>query len=207
MPAQQSEKIRQLSVHPTRPVMTKKKSTPAKTPDVFETPPRKNVMLLSCMDQRLLDDIVRFMNELNLHNRYDQVIFAGAAMGAARLGTPLFEPDADKLPWKRVFFDHLITAIEGLDRPVSDIFLLEHADCGAYGKLHPVENIQKKYKACDHLDGWRPFHHAEATAFAQEVIAFCRTRTKKIDVWEKIQVWSLLMDLRGNVETLGCVSY
>lgn len=57
----------------------KKKSTtlppppPNRLASVFDDPPRKNALLLSCMDQRLLDETVQFMNELNLHNRYDQV--------------------------------------------------------------------------------------------------------------------------------------
>lgn len=48
----------------------------AQMESVFDDPPRKHVMLLSCMDQRLLDETVRFMNALNLHNRYDQVALA-----------------------------------------------------------------------------------------------------------------------------------
>ena len=44
-------------------------------------PPRKNVLLLSCMDLRLIDDLVPFMDGDNLTNRYDQLVFAGAALG------------------------------------------------------------------------------------------------------------------------------
>ncbi len=40
-------------------------------------PPRKNVLLLSCMDLRLIDDLVPFMEGDNLSNRYDQLVFAG----------------------------------------------------------------------------------------------------------------------------------
>ncbi len=54
-------------------------------------PPRKHVFLLSCMDTRLLDDTAHFMNGLNLENRYDQVIFAGSAIGARLLKTPPIE--------------------------------------------------------------------------------------------------------------------
>ena len=48
-------------------------------------PPRKQVLMLSCMDLRLIDNITTFMNEGNLQNRYDQLIYAGAAMGRAVL--------------------------------------------------------------------------------------------------------------------------
>ncbi len=44
-------------------------------------PPRKMLLLLSRMDARLLDDTVSFMDRYNLTNRYDHVVFAGAALG------------------------------------------------------------------------------------------------------------------------------
>lgn len=187
--------------------MAKTIATPT---DVFATPPRKHVMLLSCMDQRLLDNIVHFMNALNLQNRYDQVIFAGASMGASQLGSPLFPttPPPTKpplqIPWREVFFDHLVTAIDGLDRPIHDIFLLEHMDCGAYKELHPDANVKRLYKESHDADGWRPFHLAETMSFAAEVVTFCKGQPRRKQ-WKDIRVWSLLMDLRGRVETLGCV--
>ena len=33
--------------------------------------PRKHVLLLTCMDVRLIDNTVTYMNSLNLTNRYD----------------------------------------------------------------------------------------------------------------------------------------
>ena len=182
-------------------------NTPTPPVDVFADPPRKHVMLLSCMDQRLLDDTVRFMNELNLHNRYDQVIFAGAAMGASKLSTPLpLKPPASvgcPLAWKNVFFDQLAVAIDGLRRPIHDIFLLEHMDCGAYKKLYPDEDVQKAYAKCRTATEWTPFHKREVLPFAKEVVKFCKDRSSE-DPWNDMQVWSLLMDMRGNVVTLGC---
>ena len=41
----------------------------------------QNVLLLSCMDLRLLDEIVAYMDGRNLTDRYDHVILAGAAWG------------------------------------------------------------------------------------------------------------------------------
>jgi hypothetical protein len=102
------------------------------------------VLLLTCMDLRLLDNIARFMNELNLQNRYDQVIFAGAAMGAGQVKSKV-SGSPKKLPWKNVFFDHLATAINELKREIKDIILLEHLDCGAYKKLHPDPIVREQY--------------------------------------------------------------
>ena len=50
--------------------------------------PRKHVLVLTCMDLRLLDDTVSFMDQYNLANRYDQIVFAGSALGVLRLSSP-----------------------------------------------------------------------------------------------------------------------
>lgn len=36
--------------------------------------------MISCMDLRLTDNILSFLNFDNLHNRYDHVILAGASL-------------------------------------------------------------------------------------------------------------------------------
>lgn len=147
-------------------------STPPPPPhrqaSVFCDPPRKNVLLLSCMDQRLLDDTVKFMNSLNLQNRYDQIALAGGAMGALKL------PDHN-LPneerWRAVFFLHLEKAINALHRPIKDVFLLEHLDCGAYKYLHPEDHVKDAYLCADR-DGMVELHRHELNEFAFDVMRF-----------------------------------
>jgi carbonic anhydrase len=148
----------------------KQKSISQSTPmvSVFDDPPRKNVLLLSCMDQRLLDDTVRFMNSLNLHNRYDQVALAGGAMGALQLPDP-------NLPapkrWQGVFELHLEKAINVLHRPIKDVFLLDHLDCGAYKYLHPSPQVQADYRDAN-LEQMIALHQVELSKFASEVTEF-----------------------------------
>jgi hypothetical protein len=151
--------------------MAKKSKSASPAPrhvSVFDDPPRKNVFLLSCMDQRLLDDTVRFMNALNLQNRYDQLALAGGAMGAHRLpGDNLPPPEQ----WKTVFFIHLREAINTLHRPIKDVFLFEHLDCGAYKYLHPHKSTKEAYGKAD-LDGMRRIHLDELREFAKVVRDF-----------------------------------
>ena len=109
--------------------------------------PHKNVFLLTCMDLRFLDDIVQFMGNYNLQNRYDHVVFAGSALGVLDGKSPLAEADERTAPeysiachhgtWKAVFLDHLHIAINVLKRNISDVVILEHQDCGAYHVFHP----------------------------------------------------------------------
>ncbi|MDY3551376.1 hypothetical protein R5W24_000452 [Gemmata sp. JC717] len=170
---------------------------------VRENPPRKQVMLLSCMDLRFLDNTVDFMNGMNLQNRYDQVILAGSAMGAGRLGTPAAK-DGPVLPWKAVFFHHLEAAINTLHREIKDIFLLEHLDCGAYKYLHPDEKIRKAYEEERDVSKLEKFHRDEAKRFAKEIEKFCKEQQEATsnDAWKDIHVRCLVMDLTGKVKDL-----
>jgi hypothetical protein len=113
-------------------------------------------------------------------------------------------------PWKDVFFDHLVGAIDLLGREVKDIFILEHLDCGAYKKLHPDKEVQAAYAAADRVSDLRPFHETEAHRFAKDVRRFCRERSEAKGsaakdgaggpaAWADIRVHCLLMDLRGDV--------
>ncbi len=58
-------------------------NTPAEQRRSYDLP-QDNVLLVTCMDLRLIDDIVDFMNHDNLRNRYDHVVFAGAGARRSR---------------------------------------------------------------------------------------------------------------------------
>jgi len=182
--------------------LRKKKEPRAKS--VYSDPPRRHVVLLSCMDTRLLDNTVQFMDSLNLQNRYDHLIFAGAAMGTRLLSSAANQPGVS-LPWKNVFFDHLVAAIDELKRDVSDIFLLEHLDCGAYKTLHPDATIKKKYSEQRDISKLVPYHRTEVLEFAKEIEGFCEVRQKHCPEparWRDITVHRLLMNLRGDVQEI-----
>lgn len=168
---------------------------------VYEDPPRKHVLLLTCMDQRLMDDTVRFMNKLNLHNRYDHLILAGSTMGARLLSSASNKPDV-VLPWRNVFFDHLVTAIDSLGRQIADIFLIEHLDCGAYRVLHPEPEVRRVYTDYKEIKKIRGYHQLEVFEFAKEVDAFCQARAVNQPAWKGIRVRCFLMDVMGEVEEL-----
>jgi hypothetical protein len=171
------------------------------------------------MDQRLLDDTVAFMDSYNLANRYDQIVFAGAALGVMHLSSP--SANGPQASWKDVFFHHLTVAIDTLGRKVKDVFILEHRDCGAYEHFHPTHN--EPY--CDDEDGQNleKDHHCEqAFLLAAAVREFCDEQSKralaeckaakcdadriaaqkKSDAWNGIKVKCFLMDLQGYVEHL-----
>lgn len=196
---------------------------------ILSVPPQKQVLLLTCMDLRFIDDVTHFMNERNLENRYDQLIFAGAAMGVMQVEA---EVGKQKLPWKSVFFQHLKAAINSLRREIKDIIIMEHLDCGAYKYLHPDEDIQRDYKKfaqARKLNKLVDFHREEAKSLAKEIDDFCKEQQReasqemkakpkskpkqpsidgplqgeaKLEAWKNIRVHRLLMGLTGKVDKL-----
>lgn len=162
--------------------------------DISYHPPKGQVLLLSCMDPRLLDEIVRFMDHDNLRNRYDHVVFAGAALGA--LGAPGATDEngnlADFSYWKDVFFDQLGAAIRLHN--VEHIYIVEHRNCGAYDKVFHV---------CQGFDNSREQRREERKLH----LKYARQLEQEIKSWSKgkakLTVHKFLMELRGNVRVLG----
>lgn len=182
--------------------------------------PRKHVLLLTCMDVRLIDNTVTYMNSLNLTNRYDQVVFAGAALGVLHMSSPPHEghPVSTGAAWRDVFFHHLHLAIEVLDRNVGDIFIVEHRDCGAYQHYHPTHN--EPYGDDPAGQELEEKHHREqAFQLARAIREYCvkqqdvsreairatengavRVESEwRLKSWSNIRVQCFLMDLRGQV--------
>ncbi len=151
-------------------------------------PPRKNVLLLSCMDLRLIDDIVPFMEGDNLANRYDQLVFAGAALGVIQ---------QDHEAWFDVFFQHLDIAVQL--HQIQDVYIMEHRHCGAYAKFlgkkgeYGDSEREKKREEKE--------HRKYAFELRDEIKRHCDAKVADggdAELWD-IHVRCFLMDLRGSV--------
>lgn len=188
-------------------------------------PPNGNVLLLTCMDLRLLDNVVAFMDHENLTNRYDHVVFAGASLGAlgapkARrpLSLPREEIPADVrrfLPpeegygaWRTAFLDHLYSAVMLHD--IKAVYILEHRNCGAY---HEVFKVAPDFHVSPApspslLSDEAKVHRRYADLLQKEV-------HRAVTIWNqydpsfrdrgvnKIRVYKFLMGVRGEVSALG----
>ena len=153
-------------------------------------PPRGNVLLLSCMDLRLLDETLYFMNRDNLTNRYDHVILAGAGLGA--LGGS--RPDYDH--WRKTFFDHLGLAVDL--HHVKDVYVMEHRSCGAYGKFLGPEGIFGDTP--EESERELEVHRRYTSLLSVEIANWSRENNCPL------RVRSFLMDLRGGVMLLDDMS-
>ena len=90
-------------------------------PGVARAGGHTEMLLLTCMDFRLVNEIESYMEARGLKDRYDHVVLAGASLGALN----------DRFPaWSEVFWQHLDLAIELHE--VHRVMVLDHRDCGAY---------------------------------------------------------------------------
>jgi len=150
--------------------------------------PHKNILVLTCMDLRLLDEVVMFLENDNLTNRYDQFILAGASLGT-QIDT--FKSDFDKSQlhlvksfdhWKEIMFQHVDLAI--ILHQIEDVYIIEHRGCGAYKTFLNADE--------DYVNNEEKCHKKYSKSLAKQI------KAKK--EFKHLHVHTFLMDLRGNVE-------
>ncbi len=80
-----------------------------------------DALLLTCMDYRLENEILAYMDGRGLRDKYDHVVLAGASLGVL----------TDQKPdWAPTFWQHLDISIQL--HHVHEVMVLDHRDCGAY---------------------------------------------------------------------------
>ncbi|WP_249209314.1 carbonic anhydrase [Magnetospirillum sulfuroxidans] len=129
-------------------------------------------LLLSCMDYRLVDDIVHYMDGRGLTNKYDHVVLAGASLGVLQ----------DKnVSWGQTFWDHVGVALDL--HHIHKIIVLDHRDCGAY-KVFLGTDLAKD----------------RAGEFEAHAIKLRALKTAIAGKFPGLEVELQLMDLDGKVE-------
>ena len=93
----------------------------APAPSVTPAAHAVEALLLTCMDFRLQNETVAYMDRRGLRDKYDHIVLAGASLGVLT---------EDRPEWAAVFWDHLETAIAL--HHVRKVMVLDHLDCGAY---------------------------------------------------------------------------
>lgn len=91
--------------------------------------------LITCMDFRLIDDVVHCMNEMGYHNNYDQFIVAGASLGLVQTKFK---------HWGQSVLDHMEIGLEL--HKFRKIIIIDHKDCGAYKKIMPYKSPEEELK-------------------------------------------------------------
>jgi hypothetical protein len=158
--------------------------------------PKKNILVLSCIDLRLTDNLLEFLHFDNLTNRYDHFALAGTSLMTQAENPELTKMlDHKKLEsgiksyknWNDVWRDHVRIAIALHD--IRDVYIIEHEDCGAYQNFLTEEALSIGEHSC---------HVKFSKALAKEIHQF------KVDdeTTVTLNVHCFLLDLRGNIEHL-----
>ena len=109
---------------------------PKRAPKKSKQQPNAENLLLSCMDFRMVEHVVHYMNGLGLKNGFDHVTLAGASLGAARLHNPA---------WARTFWDHLDFAIG--HHKISRVMILDHRHAKDHHILHHRRRLDFRISA------------------------------------------------------------
>lgn len=148
--------------------------------------PKKNILVISCMDLRLTDNLVDFLNFDNLQNRYDHFILAGASLLSTKERQNLFIEDVYQMyaHWDLTLQNHIELA-KNLHK-IEDVYIIEHQDCGAYSAM---------------LDN----HKVDLSTLEKEIkchLLFSRELADRIAATYKLNAHVFFINLRGDVKFL-----
>src|SRR5262245_31890873 len=88
-------------------------------------------LLVTCIDYRYHHVIHNFMRNTHPHERYDQLVLAGASLAASDIFTN--DPSswkAGQSNWRTTFLEHVNLSIALHD--IDGVLILDHRTCGAY---------------------------------------------------------------------------
>jgi hypothetical protein len=168
--------------------------------------PKKYVLVVSCVDSRLLDDLVYFLDNDNLMNRYYQVALAGTALGLTNeieqdVTDPLHLEQFSR--WRQTFIEHVQATVLLTGGRISDIYIVQHEDCGAFRLF--LNKDSSDMSAMEEQELHHRFAHALLQDIAEnffEVYNPADPVTKKPMQSKAPYVHTFYMDLRGHVKHL-----
>jgi hypothetical protein len=131
-----------------------------------------DALLLNCVDYRLTGATSKYMESQKMAGKYDQMVLAGAALGAKN----------DKFPaWGQTFMDHVKLAIDLHN--IHKVVVMDHRDCGAYRVIFGEDLAKDPKKELE-------VHATTMRALRADINA----------KFPKLEIELLLMALTGKVE-------
>jgi carbonic anhydrase len=127
-------------------------------------------MVITCMDFRLIDDAVKYLDAHGYNNNYDEFILAGASLGYNQTKFTAWTESLDK---------HIELA-EQLHQ-IKEVIVIDHMSCGAYKILYDKKTISETEETALHQENFVKFKETIKTKYPQ------------------LKVKTLLMKLNGEV--------
>lgn len=182
--------------------------------------PKKYALVVSCVDARLLDDTVRFLDHDNLTNRYYHVALPGAALcvcGAKLESNSKSSPPVTPSAWWRSLQDQLLLTLRLTKFELTDVYVIQHRDCGAYreylkdyydpehgsadseGEEYEAHRLHVE-KLRDRLADLFADENGQVRELAKAMNDEYEPKKKPVYTVKTPNVRGFLMDLRGGVE-------
>lgn len=139
-------------------------------------------LVLTCIDFRLIDKAVTYLNSIGYNENYDEFILAGASLG---YNTSL--SSLNYSGWDKVLENHI--DISYSLHKIKEIIALDHMDCGAFKKqLNNGASFEKYHELGKHVENLNTFRSRINTKYTKD------------DGSPKYNVNLLLMRLNGTVD-------
>lgn len=105
-------------------------------------------LVITCMDFRLIDDAVYFLDSKGYNNNYDEFILAGASLGYNQ---------TKYNSWKKTADEHIYLSKKLHD--IKDIIVIDHMDCGAYKMFYNKTKIPREEEINLHKKNFQTFKY------------------------------------------------
>ena len=130
-------------------------------------------IVISCMDFRLIDDAVHYLNSQGYNNNYDNFILAGASLGYNQ---------TTYSAWAEILNKHIELAEQLHD--IKEVIVIDHMGCGAYKLFYNKNAFSENEEIALHKENFDKFR---------------QTITRK---YPQLSVKTLLMKLTGEIVNL-----
>jgi len=123
-------------------------------------------LVLTCIDFRLIEAAVTYLNSQDYEYQYDEFILAGASLG---YNTSLNVVNSQFSGWDKVLENHI--DISYALHTIKEIIVIDHMDCGAYkAQLNggPKNTIEKYQEVKYHIENLNKFRNTINTKYIKE---------------------------------------
>ena len=122
-------------------------------------------LVISCIDFRLIDDMVYYFNKTGYNNNYDSYIVAGASLG---YNNPYSKEHATE--WRKTFEDHIDLSIKL--HHITEIIIMDHMECGAYKAVYG-QNLTPEEEKIKHDENLKLLKNVLNEKYPQLKITLC----------------------------------
>ena len=149
-------------------------------------------LVITCIDYRLIDEAVTFLDGKGYNNEYDEFILAGASLGYNTSLSAL-----NYSGWNTVLENHI--DISYSLHKIEEIIVMDHMECGAYKAQYGASTLSSSYVETKyHIQNLNLFR----TAINKKYVISADDQDDPEKTKPKFNVQTWLMSLDGSVDQM-----